>query len=58
MDKVQVKQKKDFAKRKDKGVKVFNHSVGDLVLRKVMKNIGRKSGKMDALWTGPYSYRY
>ena len=52
--KAQDKQKKDFAKKKAKGVKVFEHSVGDLVLRKVMKNISRKGGKLDALWTGPY----
>jgi hypothetical protein len=37
---------------KNKGVKVFQLSVGDLVLRKVMKNISRKGGKLDALWTG------
>jgi len=54
--KAQEKQKKDFAKKKAKGVKVFQHSVGDLVLRKVMKNISRKGGKLDALWTGPYRY--
>ena len=56
MEKAQAKQKKDYAKRKEKGVKVFNHAIGDIVLRKVMKNTGtgRKGGKMDALWTGPY----
>ena len=54
MEKAQAKQKKDYAKRKEKGVKVFNHEIGDIVLRKVMKNSGRKGGKMDALWTGPY----
>ena len=49
MKKAQDKQKKDFAKKKAKGVKVFEHSVGDLVLCKVMKNISRKGGKLDAL---------
>ncbi|XP_062498920.1 uncharacterized protein LOC134176258 [Corticium candelabrum] len=50
----QAKQQKQFAKRKLKGVKVFQFSIGDLVLRKVMKNVGRKGGKLDALWTAPY----
>jgi hypothetical protein len=54
--KAQEKQKKEYAKRKDKGVKVFQHKVGDLVLRKSMRNIGRKGGKLEALWTGPYRY--
>lgn len=56
VEKAQARQKKDFASRKNKGVKVFKLSVGDLVLRKVMKNISRKGGKLDALWTGPYKY--
>ena len=51
--KVQVNVKKAQDKQK-KEVNVFEHSVGDLVLHKVMKNISRKGGKLDALWTGPY----
>ncbi|CAB4025130.1 myosin-1 isoform X3 [Paramuricea clavata] len=54
VDKAQKKQQKEFGERKSKGVKVFEHHVGDLVLRKVMKNVSRKGGKMEALWTGPY----
>jgi hypothetical protein len=54
VDKAQKKQQKEFGERKGKGVKVFEHRVGDLVLRKVMKNVSRKGGKMEALWTGPY----
>lgn len=54
--KAQQKQKKEYAKRKNNGVKVFEHNVGDLVLRKLNKNVGRKGGKLEALWTGPYRY--
>ncbi|XP_062502872.1 uncharacterized protein LOC134179881 [Corticium candelabrum] len=49
----QAKQQEQFAKQKSKGVKVFQFSIGDLVLQKVMKNVGRKGGKLDALWTDP-----
>jgi hypothetical protein len=56
IEKAQAKQKNNFAKRKNKGVRVFQLSLGDLVLRKVMKNISRKGGKLDALWNGPYRY--
>jgi hypothetical protein len=48
IEKAQAKQKNNFAKRKNKGVRVSQLSLGDLVLRKVMKNISRKGGKLDA----------
>ena len=52
-----MKQKKEYAKKKNNVVKVFDLSVGDLVRKKNMKNTERKGGKLDALWTGPYRYR-
>jgi len=50
----QEKQKSAFARRKNKGVKSFNLTIGDSVFKKVMRNLDRKGGKMDAKWTGPY----
>jgi len=43
-----------YAKRKAKGVKTFKLDIGDQVLRKNMKNIGRKGGAIESRWTGPY----
>ena len=56
VEKAQQKEKQEYAKQNDKGVKVFEHQVGDLVLWQSMKNTGRKGGKLEALWTGPYKY--
>ena len=52
--KAQIKHKKDFQRRQSKGVKTFNFEVGDKVLRRNSKNKGRKGGKMEPLWLGPY----
>ena len=52
----QEKQKSSFQKRALKGVKVFNFSVGDLVLRKNMRNVGRKGDRLAEKWNGPYRY--
>lgn len=52
----QEKQKEHFARHKAKGVKSFTFNVGDIVLRRVMKNLSRKGGKTEPLWTGPYRY--
>ncbi|CAB3989986.1 Gypsy retrotransposon integrase 1 [Paramuricea clavata] len=46
VEKVQAKQKEEYAKTENKGVKVFNLSVGEVVLRKCMKNSGQKGGKI------------
>ena len=37
-----------------KGVKTFSLSVGDMVMRKEMRNLGRKGGKLNPLWKGPF----
>ena len=51
----QVKQKTQYEKKKSSGVRVFNLKTGDRVLKKNMKNIDRKGGKMKAKWLGPYT---
>ena len=51
----QTQMKDVYAKRVNKGVKTFDLSPGDLVLKKNMKNIARKGGQMDVKWTGPYT---
>ena len=53
-DRAHKKQQEVYAKRKAKGVKTFSLQVGDLVLRRNMKNVGRKGGAMESYWTGPY----
>ncbi|CAB3999210.1 Gypsy retrotransposon integrase 1 [Paramuricea clavata] len=50
----QDKQKKQYQKRKAKGLKTFVIKVGDIVYKRQMKNISRKGGKMEPGWTGPY----
>ena len=54
IEKAQERQVKQFEKRKNKGVKVFELTRGDLVLRRDMKNVGRKGDRMAPKWTGPY----
>ena len=41
-------------KRKAKGVKVFQFTVGDLVLCREMKKVGRKGCRMEHKLIGPY----
>ena len=55
VDAAQDKQKKEYARRKGKGVKVYDLKVGQPVLRRNMRNVGRKGGKMDVKWIGPYT---
>ena len=52
--KAQEKQKEEYLKRQLKGVTVFDFKVGDKVMIRINKNKGRKGGKMEALWSGPY----
>ena len=52
----QKKQEEHFKAKKEKGLKVFDLKPGDTVLRRNMKNIGRKGGKIEPQWTGPYRY--
>ena len=50
----QEKQKKDYAARKNKGVKTFQFAVGDQVLRRNMIKKGRKGSRLETDWLGPY----
>ena len=43
-------------KRKAQGVQDFQFHIGDFVLKRNTSNIGRKGGKLDNLWSGPYKY--
>ena len=55
MEEAQRKQKEYHARRKEKGIKVYDLKVGDEVLRRNMKNLSRKGGKMENRWLGPYT---
>ena len=50
----QEKQKKQYEKRKAKGVDTFKITVGDTVYKRQMKNVSRKGQKMEPGWMGPY----
>ncbi|MPC69752.1 hypothetical protein E2C01_063983 [Portunus trituberculatus] len=50
----QGKQKKEYNSRKKKGGKTYEIVVGLEVLLSNQRNEGRKGGKMDPKWTGPY----
>ena len=50
----QQKQKKVYHNRKSKGVKSFDLSIGQEVLKKDLSNVARKGGKMNPKWDGPY----
>ena len=50
----QEKQKAEFFRRKNKGVKSFIFSIGDIVYKRNNANLNRKGGKMDPKWHGPY----
>ena len=50
----QEKQKAEFFRRKQKGVKSFMFSIGDIVYKRNNANLNRKGGKMDPKWHGPY----
>ena len=54
IEKAQRCQVEEFQKRVAKGKKVFALKPGDLVLRRCMKNIGRKGDQMAPKWLGPY----
>ena len=47
----QDKQKKQYQKRKAKGLKTFDIKVGDIVYKHQMKNISTKGGKLEQAWT-------
>lgn len=48
------KQKKEYESRKSQGVKTFELKVGQMVMKRNTANVGRKGGRCDRLWTGPY----
>ena len=50
----QEKQKTEYARKKNKGVKVFDLKVGNKVLRRNMRPLSRKGGQMEKKWLGPY----
>ena len=50
----QEKQKAEFFRRKNKGVKSFIFSIGDIVYKRNNANLNCKCGKMDPKWHGPY----
>ena len=56
VERAQERQRDTFAKRQLKGVKVFHLQVGDVVLRREMRNVGRKGDQMKSKWIGPYKY--
>ncbi|KAK3878243.1 hypothetical protein Pcinc_017116 [Petrolisthes cinctipes] len=50
----QEKQTADYNRRKKKGSKIYDLSVGIHVLQSNLGNESRKGGKMEPKWTGPY----
>ncbi|KAK3894624.1 hypothetical protein Pcinc_001602 [Petrolisthes cinctipes] len=50
----QQKQKAEYNRRKQKGVKSYALEVGMQVLQGNLRNTSRKGGKMEPKWTGPY----
>ncbi|XP_013421003.1 uncharacterized protein LOC106181222 [Lingula anatina] len=54
VEKAKTRQREMYAKRKAKVVKTFQLKVGDAVLKRQMKNVGRKGGKLESFWIGPY----
>ncbi|KAK3877648.1 hypothetical protein Pcinc_017651 [Petrolisthes cinctipes] len=50
----QEKQTADYNRRKKKGSKIYDLSVGMHVLQSNLRNESRKGGKMEPNWTGPY----
>ena len=48
----QDRQTKEHARRHTTGVKVFDFKVNDMMLRRNMKNVGRKGGKFESQWIG------
>ena len=47
-------QKAEYNRRKKKGVKTYNITVGMMVLKRNIRNDSRKGGKMEPIWSGPY----
>ena len=56
VSRAQEKQKKEFDRKVGKGVRTFELKPGDDVLKRNMRNTGRKGGKLEPLWSGPYRY--
>jgi len=54
IERAQMRQCKNYMDRISKGSRSFLFHVGDVVLKRNMKNINRKGGKMDKTWLGPY----
>ncbi|KAK3884743.1 hypothetical protein Pcinc_011005 [Petrolisthes cinctipes] len=50
----QEKQTADYNRRKKKGSKIYDLSVGMHVLQSNLRNESRKGGKMEPKWTGPH----
>ena len=53
-EKAHQRQKKNYLKRKSKGVRTFNFKIGQQVLKRNMRNVNRIGGKLDLKWQGPY----
>ena len=50
----QQRQSKQYMNRKTKGMKTFHFEIGDIVLKRKMRNVGRKGGKLEPQWNGPF----
>ena len=50
----QQRQSKQYMNRQTKGVTSFHFKIGDIVLKRNMRNIGRKGGKLETQWNGPF----
>ncbi|XP_014663455.1 PREDICTED: uncharacterized protein LOC106806115 [Priapulus caudatus] len=50
----QDKQKKQYHIRQSKGFKAFIFKIGDYVLKKNYRKIGRKGSRLENEWVGPY----
>ena len=57
VERAQQWQVVQYEKRKAKGCKVFKFKAGDLVLKRDMRNVGRKGDRMAPKWTGPFRYK-
>ena len=55
IDKAQEKQKKSYATKIQKSVKVFNGKVGDLVKKPNSTKKGHNGDTLARKWTGPYT---
>ena len=55
IERAQAKMKKTYEARVSKGTKCFTFKVGDVVLVKNQRRAGRKGGKLEPDWKGPYT---